>query len=118
MCIQYTAAWRTPFGDGWPCCMARAIACKIEYPSNVLNRGSGRDARLRLAVQYPSVPSCLPLCAHPTPGNSAPLAPATGTMRSFAMSIRKILTMDYPVLRAKAKKVSRFDPWLERLVQD
>jgi peptide deformylase len=26
--------------------------------------------------------------------------------------------MDYPVLRAKAKKVSRFDPWLERLVQD
>ncbi len=34
------------------------------------------------------------------------------------MSIRKILTMDYPVLRAKAKKVSRFDPWLERLVQD
>ncbi|HEX5546903.1 MAG TPA: peptide deformylase [Ktedonobacterales bacterium] len=34
------------------------------------------------------------------------------------MPIRKILTMDYPVLRAKAKKVSRFDPWLERLVQD
>ncbi|HEX5441213.1 MAG TPA: peptide deformylase [Ktedonobacterales bacterium] len=34
------------------------------------------------------------------------------------MTIRKILTMDYPVLRAKAKKVSRFDPWLERLVQD
>ena len=34
------------------------------------------------------------------------------------MAIRKILTMDYPVLRAKAKKVSRFDPWLERLVQD
>jgi peptide deformylase len=34
------------------------------------------------------------------------------------MSIRKILTMDYPVLRAKAKRVSRFDPWLERLVQD
>jgi peptide deformylase len=34
------------------------------------------------------------------------------------MSLRKILTMDYPVLRAKAKKISRFDPWLERLVQD
>lgn len=34
------------------------------------------------------------------------------------MSTRRILTMDYPVLRAKAKKVSRFDPWLERLVQD
>lgn len=34
------------------------------------------------------------------------------------MALRRILTMDYPVLRAKAKKVSRFDPWLERLVQD
>lgn len=34
------------------------------------------------------------------------------------MAIRKILTMEYPVLRAKAKKVSRFDPWLERLVHD
>ena len=34
------------------------------------------------------------------------------------MSLRKILTMDYPVLRAKAKKISRFDPWLDRLVQD
>ncbi|HEX6541033.1 MAG TPA: peptide deformylase [Ktedonobacterales bacterium] len=34
------------------------------------------------------------------------------------MALRKILTMDYPVLRAKAKKISRFDPWLERLVQD
>lgn len=34
------------------------------------------------------------------------------------MGIRKILTMEYPVLRAKAKKVSRFDPWLERLVHD
>lgn len=34
------------------------------------------------------------------------------------MALRKILTMDYPVLRAKAKKVSRFDPWLERLVHD
>jgi len=34
------------------------------------------------------------------------------------MTLRKILTMDYPVLRAKAKKVSRFDSWLERLVQD
>jgi len=35
-----------------------------------------------------------------------------------AMALRKILTMDYPVLRAKAKKISRFDPWLDRLVQD
>lgn len=26
--------------------------------------------------------------------------------------------MEHPVLRAKAKKVSRFDPWLERLVND
>ncbi|HET9981419.1 MAG TPA: peptide deformylase, partial [Ktedonobacterales bacterium] len=34
------------------------------------------------------------------------------------MALRKILTMDYPVLRAKAKKISRFDPWLDRLVQD
>lgn len=34
------------------------------------------------------------------------------------MALRKILTMEHPVLRAKAKKVSRFDPWLERLVQD
>lgn len=34
------------------------------------------------------------------------------------MALRKILTMDSPVLRAKAKKVSRFDPWLERLVHD
>ena len=34
------------------------------------------------------------------------------------MALRKILTMDYPVLRAKAKKISRFDPWLDRLVRD
>jgi peptide deformylase len=34
------------------------------------------------------------------------------------MAIRKILTLDKPVLRAKAKKVSRFDAYLERLVQD
>jgi peptide deformylase len=34
------------------------------------------------------------------------------------MALRKILTMEHPVLRAKAKKVSRFDPWLERLVND
>lgn len=34
------------------------------------------------------------------------------------MALRKILTMEHPVLRAKAKKISRFDPWLERLVQD
>ena len=34
------------------------------------------------------------------------------------MALRKILTMEHPVLRAKAKKISRFDPWLERLVHD
>ncbi|MGZ3675542.1 MAG: peptide deformylase, partial [Ktedonobacterales bacterium] len=34
------------------------------------------------------------------------------------MAIRKILTMDKPVLRAKAKKVSRFDAYLEKLVND
>lgn len=34
------------------------------------------------------------------------------------MALRKILTMEHPALRAKAKKVSRFDPWLERLVND
>jgi peptide deformylase len=34
------------------------------------------------------------------------------------MALRKILTMDQPVLRTKAKKISRFDPWLERLVAD
>ncbi|HLZ21883.1 MAG TPA: peptide deformylase [Ktedonobacterales bacterium] len=34
------------------------------------------------------------------------------------MALRKILTMDQPVLRAKAKKVSRFDNFLERLVND
>ena len=34
------------------------------------------------------------------------------------MAIRKILTLEQPVLRAKAKKVSRFDAYLERLVAD
>jgi peptide deformylase len=34
------------------------------------------------------------------------------------MAIRKILTLEQPVLRAKAKKVSRFDTYLERLVAD
>ena len=34
------------------------------------------------------------------------------------MALRKILTMDQPVLRAKAKKVSRFDNYIERLVND
>lgn len=36
----------------------------------------------------------------------------------FIMAIRKILTMDKPVLRAKAKKVSRFDAYLDKLVND
>jgi len=34
------------------------------------------------------------------------------------MAIRKILTLEHPVLHAKAKKVSRFDAYLERLVAD
>ena len=34
------------------------------------------------------------------------------------MAIRKILTMEQPVLRTKAKKVSRFDAYLEKLVND
>ncbi len=34
------------------------------------------------------------------------------------MAIRTILTIEHPVLRAKAKKVSRFDAYLERLVAD
>ncbi|HUY79837.1 MAG TPA: peptide deformylase [Ktedonobacterales bacterium] len=34
------------------------------------------------------------------------------------MAVRTILTMEHPVLRAKAKKVSRFDAYLERLVAD
>lgn len=34
------------------------------------------------------------------------------------MTVRTILTMDKPVLRAKAKKISRFDHYLERLVND
>src|SRR5215472_12182985 len=34
------------------------------------------------------------------------------------MAIRKILTLEKPVLRAKAKKVSRFDAHLQRLVDD
>ncbi|MGO8947734.1 MAG: peptide deformylase [Ktedonobacterales bacterium] len=34
------------------------------------------------------------------------------------MAIRKILTLEKPVLRAKAKRVTRFDPHLQRLVED
>lgn len=34
------------------------------------------------------------------------------------MAIRKILTMEQPVLRTRAKKVSRFDAYLEKLVHD
>lgn len=34
------------------------------------------------------------------------------------MALRTILTMDKPILRAKAKKVSRFDAYLARLVDD
>ncbi len=34
------------------------------------------------------------------------------------MAIRKILTLEHPVLRAKAKKVSRFDAHLQKLVDD
>ncbi len=34
------------------------------------------------------------------------------------MAIRKILTLEKPVLRAKAKKVARFDSHLQRLVED
>jgi len=34
------------------------------------------------------------------------------------MAIRTILTLDKPVLRARAKKVSRFDSYLQRLVDD
>lgn len=34
------------------------------------------------------------------------------------MAIRKILTREQPILRRKAVKVSRYDPSLERLVQD
>jgi peptide deformylase len=34
------------------------------------------------------------------------------------MAIRKILTLEKPVLRAKAKRVSRFDAHLQRLVDD
>lgn len=34
------------------------------------------------------------------------------------MTTRNILTMDQPVLRAKAKKISRFDHYLDRLVND
>jgi peptide deformylase len=34
------------------------------------------------------------------------------------MAIRKILTLEKPVLRAKAKKVTRFDAYLQRLVDD
>jgi peptide deformylase len=34
------------------------------------------------------------------------------------MAVRKILTLEKPVLRTKAKKVSRFDAYLQRLVDD
>jgi peptide deformylase len=34
------------------------------------------------------------------------------------MAVRKILTLEHPVLRAKAKKVSRFDTHIEKLVSD
>jgi peptide deformylase len=34
------------------------------------------------------------------------------------MAVRKILTLEHPVLRAKAKKVSRFDAHIEKLVSD
>jgi len=34
------------------------------------------------------------------------------------MSIRKIITTENPILRQKAKKVHRFDPSLQRLVDD
>ena len=34
------------------------------------------------------------------------------------MALRTILTMEHPVLRAKAKKVSRYDAWLQKLVAD
>ena len=36
----------------------------------------------------------------------------------MVMAVRTILTIEQPVLRAKAKKVSRFDAYLERLVAD
>lgn len=78
-----------------------------------MNRGSGRYARLRLAVQYSPAPYCVRARRLSI---SAPPAPAHEKVR--AMPLRKILTMEHPVLRAKAKKISRFDPWLERLVHD
>ena len=34
------------------------------------------------------------------------------------MALRKIYTLDHPTLRRKAKKISRFDPYIERLVSD
>jgi len=34
------------------------------------------------------------------------------------MAIRKILTLEKPVLRAKAKRITRFDAHLRRLVED
>ena len=34
------------------------------------------------------------------------------------MAIRKILTLEKPVLRSKAKRVTRFDAYLQRLVDD
>ena len=77
-----------------------------------MNRRSGRNARLRLAVQNPPAPYSVRirrLLTARLPHDDK---------KVIAMSLRKILTMDYPVLRTKAKKISRFDPWLDRLVQD
>ena len=34
------------------------------------------------------------------------------------MALRKIYTLDHPVLRRKAKKISRFDQYVERMVSD
>src|SRR5215813_13657877 len=53
----------------------------------------------------------LALAAARSGGNSS-------SRRFSTMAIRKILTLEHPVLRAKAKKVSRFDAYLERLVAD
>src|SRR5579859_4903231 len=51
---------------------------------------------------------------------AARAAPLAG--RVMSMAKRKILVVDNPnerrILRAKAKKVSRFEPYLERLVED
>ena len=80
-----------------------------------MNRRSGRNARLRLAVQCPSAPCYVRIRRLI---RALPARLSHDDKKVTEMSIRKILTMDYPVLRAKAKKISRFDPWLDRLVQD